>query len=480
MKWKDFFSYFLPAEDVSNPTKRSPRRPAARDWTDQLNCNYELTYGLYHNSYPGFKLAGGLAYAPIAVPISFMGLPIPKVDNDDQTQEILNSLVDEFRDDMQHIHLQSHRDGTCWIWPHYSSKTKELIWEFIPDHTITDIVRDLNTGKIIQLITDEEIHIITGYNQEAYIRRKRTFEERTVSVEWMSGKSSVPGKLLDKTMVNPAGILPVPFANNSEGEQVRGHSDYERILSYLKDYHDVSLKESSALAKFNPKLLLGVKDVDEWKKNNEVTDLSTIDIEKQDLFFYLKDLEDKPEMLFPQNISQAYESKTKRIFLNILEAAAIPELCWGNKVTGNIGSFEQQMDGLVKYVEQKRSQHVESYQKLFNASLALLNIARMRDTQEKITIEWNKLDAISEKTKSEIFHNFAQGIAAIIESAGGTKEQLYNIWKKMYPSATTEDYDAFVLGLSEMGSHNQWRNANYIDTLDLSGDESSPPPTNQE
>jgi len=469
---RDLFSFLFPRETPTTPTKRAPRRPASRDWTDQLVCNIDLTKNLYHNAYPGMKLAGGLAYAPIAVPIWFMGLPIPVSENE-KSQEILTQIISNFSIDIKQIHTKSHRDGTCWIWPHYSSKEKKLIWEFIPDDSITDIVKDINTKKIIKIITDEEIQISTGYNKTVYVRRKRIFEENIITVEWLSGKGSVPSELLDTISMNPSGILPIPFANNSENETVRGFSDYERLITDLKDYHDIELKQSQILAKFNPKLCQGVNNVDDWLKANSITDVSTLDIETLDLLFYKKDTEDAPKYIFPERAHEAYEKALKRKFKKMVEESLIPEIAWGVKVEGNLASAEKQIEGLIKYVEDKRAQHINSYKLLFEASLRLINITRMRNEKNEIKIEWNKLDAISEETKSNIFRNFAQGITALVGSAGFTKEQLYNLWKTTYPQATEDDFENFKKGISNMGAHNQWKNAQYIEVMDLNGGENT-------
>src|SRR4030042_254586 len=100
------FSWNRSAEETSNPTQTEVRRPASRDWTDSLPVNSAHTKGLYHNSYPGMKLAGGLAYAPIVVPFWFMGLPVPApVDPDDEeTAELCETILDAFAQDIKQIH----------------------------------------------------------------------------------------------------------------------------------------------------------------------------------------------------------------------------------------------------------------------------------------------------------------------------------------------------------------------------------------
>ena len=148
------------------------------------------------------------------------------------------------------IHIQDHREGTIWIWPKLTKG--KLIWEFIPDESVTDIIRSLDTGDIIRLEIREDIKLSLGDGQEATVNRARIFTPTSVKVKYTG---TVPAGIKDKSSRNPAGILPIPFSNDADGEETRGHSDLERIITDLKNYHDIDLAESSILAKFSPKKL---------------------------------------------------------------------------------------------------------------------------------------------------------------------------------------------------------------------------------
>jgi hypothetical protein len=465
------FTWKQPQEALSTPTRSEPRRPAERDWTDSLTVNASLTKGLYHNSYPGMKLAGGLAFAPIIMPVLFMGLPVPEpVDpEDEKTKEVCQQVLDAFSKDIKQIHIESHRDGTCWIWPHYSAKNKELVWEFIPDDTISDIFRDLSTGHIVKIMTDEEIKITVAENTVVTVRRKRVFTETLVTESWVSGTSMLPAELQNKTFTNVSGILPIPFSNNSDGDEVRGHSDYERIVTDLKDYHDIDLKTSVMWTKFNIKQIQEVEDVEKWREANGLKApgaLQYFDISERDLIFNLAGKE-KTTYIFPTGALEAGERRLVTKFRKIVESSLIPELAWGVKVEGNMASADKQIEGMVMYVNDKREQKNEPYKKLFQASIQLLNIANMRREAPAIKITWNKLDAISELTKAQIFQALMTGIAQIMGTAGITKQILYNIVKKNYPEATQETLDEFILGLSDMAQFKQYVSATYTDVYDM-------------
>ena len=132
-------------KNSTNPTKQQRRTPHSRDWTDSLQVNHELTYGLYHNSYPGMKLAGALAFSPIAVPVWFMGLPIPQ--SEDETTQL---LLDESWSALPHRWsrctlsvTETERSG----WPFFSATDGKIHWEIIPDGSVTDIIRSIETGS---------------------------------------------------------------------------------------------------------------------------------------------------------------------------------------------------------------------------------------------------------------------------------------------------------------------------------------------
>jgi len=437
------------------------------DYRDYPVANAELTQGLYHNAFPGMKLAGSMAFAPIAIPVYFMGLPIP-ITEDESIQEVLNDLLLKFSQDMQSINTQCHREGTIWIWPSYDSRERMLRWEFIPDESVSDIIVDINTREILKIIVDEEITITTAYNETANVRRRREFTKQKITVTWAG---QVPENVNDEAYRNPVNILPIPFANNKDGEGHRGYSDYERIIADLKDYNDIDLAQSTMLAKFKIKQVQYFSSsVDEWLNNNGYDTLADIDIAATDFVMNKTDAE-KTEYLFPERAYEAWEAALKRKFRKIVEGSGLPELLWGTKVTGNMASAEQQMDTFVLFVKNKQSQKTQVYYELFIASLQLLVTAGEIPAVPDLKIKWNELSAISEKVKSEIFGNFARGAALLIDAAGITKEQLHKLWEQMYPDTTEDDFETFKGQLTDMAMHKQFKDAAWMETMDLTVDD---------
>ena len=469
------FSWYKSKENTSNPTKRQPRRPEVIDFTDSLQCNSALTKGLYHNSYPGMKLAGSMCYTPIAVPIWLMGIPVA-TSKDKKIQKILDEITNKKTVNFYENHKQSHRDGTSWIFPFYSATEDKIIWEFIQDETISDIIRDLITGKVIKIITDEQITVSIGYNQTATVRRKRTFTQSKITIEYTGSTGIVPTELKDKTQRNTFGIMPIPFANNKDADETRGHSDYERVLSDLKNYHDIDLNESQMLAKFVVKMVQYISDRDKWLENNgyktigvDDADITNLDISTIDLIFNIMGSEDT-KYIFPEGAYTAYEAKLRNIFRKIVEGSGIPEILWGTKVEGNKASADQQMDLVVKLVEDKRMQKTDQYKRLYEDSIRLELSASLQTVENyEIKIEWNKLDAVSEETKSIILKNFAEAVNRLTSVAGITKQQVWELWKQLNPTVTEDKYKDFVKGLTEMASHYQFSQMNFELAADFQG-----------
>lgn len=453
--------------EAPNPTKNKSRRPIPVDRSESMLANKQLTKNLYHNTYPGMRLAGSLAFPIIALPVYFMGIPTPR-HPDEKINNIFESLVEGFRTEMQSMHIQAHREGTIWIWPKFDRFTNKIVWEFISDDSVTDIIRDISSGRIISIWTDEQITIATKYNEQKVVRRLRNFTESMVTVTY-TGAEGISDDIKDVTMRNPAGVMPIPFSNNSDGEEVRGHSDYERLIPDFKMYHDISLSEQEILSKFKPKMVFEVMNVDDWLGNNGYSTIDDINIASLDLIFNIAGKE-KVYFVDPGRVTDGHRAALERLFLKMVESSGVPEIIWGPIASGNYASSADAMTTLVKYVQDKQAQKNEAYSTLWGATLRLYQQSRISNvSNDEIQIVWNDLDAISAQTKAQIFAQFASGISALIASSGATLEQIYMLWKSQFPKATESDFEEFKAGLTETAKHKQFAGSTYADSLALAG-----------
>jgi hypothetical protein len=466
------FSWFTPRREQEQKTKQTRHTPKTKDWTDDLQANTALTRALYRNEYPGMKLAGALAYSPISVPVWFMGLPIVEAESETD-QELVDQIANAFSRLQAVLHTYCHLDGTLWVYPKFSMKTRRIHWELIDDDAVSDIIRDIETGEIIELITHENITIKTGYGQHVNAIRKRSFTREQVTVTWQQGEQQLPVELKEVSMRNRFGVMPVCFANNPEPNMKRGVSDYSRIISDLKNYHDLELANAEMLAKFKVKWIQETQDVDAWLSANAYDDINDIDIASADIIFNLKDQE-STDFKFPERAYEAYKESLKRSFRKIVQGSNVPEIAWGLKTEGNRASVEENMSILHQYVQDKQEQKNEAYLELYDYSLRLLKATMLDNSENKLSISWNNLDAVSEEVRSVIFRNFAQGMAALKQNTAITKEQMYNMFKQMYPNITEETFELFKQGLSDMAAFKQFETMTYEEGRDyrLENDES--------
>lgn len=466
------FDWFKGKSDTETPTRTAARRPMPRDWTNSLVVNSALTQGLFHNTYPGLKLAGAMAWMPIAVPIWFMGLPTPRSD-DPRTQQALTEIVEQMSRVMTQIHYESHRDGTAWIMPKYSAREMRLVWTSLPDDTLQDIALDIETRARLAVYSDEMITLTYGRNLQVTVQRQVDYRPDRITTKYF-GASQLPSaaNLRGGIVRNPAGVTPIPFANNAGVNELRGHSDYERIVTDLKNYHDINLSWSEVL-RTRPKLAINhAESASEWLTNNEVTSFADFDMINRDMIINVGD-ESAEFISLSAAVSSLYKDALGINFKKISEGSGIPELFWGGMNASNEAGAERNVDIAIKYVQEKQDQHIEPYHEALAASLRLKAQAEMF-TPQPFTVSWNELDVVSPATRARIFASFANGIAALVNSAAVSDDQAHRLWMAFYPNETETDFDKFMTGLSSMAKHKSFAAAAYLDQLEAAGNAPTP------
>lgn len=462
MNWqlsKDF-------QERHSPNVRQVRRPNNVDLTESIVTNEELFVGLYEGTYPGLKLASALAYPIVFVPVSFMGLPSP-TSEDDATQEILNDITEEAAMVLQRLFTLRLVVGTWWIWPNWDSKRGRINYELIPNSSVVDIIRDLDTGEILQIITDESLTVQTGENRRSIVRRKRYFTPQAVRVEY-SGDTSQMGNLISKDSRNPSGVMPIPFANDALDNGIRGQSVYGRILSDLKNYHDTDLKWSENLVKFNVKMVQKTSNVQTWKRENGITDLAELDVSELD--FIINAADDDTEFIFPQQaVADAFQKRLETIFYKIVEGTKIPELSFGLMATGNHASVETDMTSLGRAVKDDRNQIDDPAYQLYAACLRLKAGATMQAVDPDFEMGWNDLEVLSEETKMKLFQMFADAVDKLMSRAAITLQQLHAMFKAAFPKSTEQDFALWFTQMNLAAKYKQFAEASYTDALDAAG-----------
>lgn len=453
-------------QNQSNPMAMRARRPNNVDMSEQWIVNDALAMGLFKGTYPGLKLASAIAYTVVFVPVAFAGLPIPKAKDGDEspTQLALNELTGMISRELQKLFLTRRIIGTAWAWAKWDSKNNRVCLELIPNTSITDIIRDLESGEMTAVIITEQLTIQTGENRQAIVDRKRTITRDRIKVEY-SGQ--VPAGLKNSETRNPAGILPIPFANDVLDGSIRGSSVYTRLISDLKNYHDVDLKWTTELTKFNVKMIKTIKtSVDEWKRANQVADLAEIDVAEWDLDFILEGEDVK--FIFPEHFSDAHEKRLAVTFYKIVQGGGVPEMFFGLVTTGNHASAEEQMTMLVNTVQDDRNQIDDPIRILYAACLRLMSIARMTQFGD-FTHEWNDLETVSQETKAKIFQMFGESVSKLTANASIPLQTLHKMFLASFPKATAGEFDEFLAQMNLAARFKQFQSASLAEAADVAG-----------
>ena len=317
------------------PSTAAGLGPGRVDRTGGLQANSDLLKALCEGAYKGLEFAAPLTLPPLATLVSLMGIPVPKSD-DPHTQETLNGITAQMETKFGKLHRRSLLHGTAWRFPRYD-REYGLVWEELPDAIVTDIIVDIAGNRIKEIFTSEQITIRREKTVNENVQRDRHFTPDGVAVKYNVGRYP------DYTARNVAGVLPIPFANETDESEIRGHSMFSRVLHDLKDYHDIEYNVSSMLAKFTPKQIQATGSIDGWIKQNFGKDatLGTMlaaDIHSRDFVLNLvgaTSAESTGYAFLPSDATSAHENALRRKFLKIVEGTGVPEIFWGPLATGN-------------------------------------------------------------------------------------------------------------------------------------------------
>jgi len=422
-------------------------RPAPRKMKGGFAANEKLLKGIYTGANQEFALSSYLVGGMIDVPKNLLGVPgvIPDQEQDDRLIKELNPLiVDEFPVMVGTMLIQ----GTAWRWARWSDKLHRLVWETIPDSSITQIIIDVDTGEIAELWIEEQIEYSKGQINTAYTTRTRHITRTLITEEWKGGiNKSVQYK-------NPFGFMPVPFGHNCYEGEWRGNSVLGRVLRWLKSTHDIAYKRDEILSDFEPKIIQSIKNnVATWITNN------TPPSERGNKDFVLDPFGsrmfvnqdgDTTQFLFLN--SDATTQHTTAIQDNerkIMKGSGTPELFFGGIATGNHASTETDRLLALEHVKGIRRELTKGTQELVNQSLTIL--AFMHFTQPpQVSIQWGNISLLSETQKAQIMGSYASAIVPLMGNGAISPEGAFYLTKELYPEFPAEDAEHLMTGLNEM------------------------------
>lgn len=454
------------ADDNQNVTKKRSMRPAQKDVAETYTANIPLTRGVYRGTYAGLRLISGLARRIVLTPVDFMGFPSFKTP-DQATNEWLKEFAPMFNREFRRIQIQKRRDGTVWVYPKYDRELKKIIWELFDDDTITDIQRSLENGKVRRVINKTELTVSIGEDLTQVIQQKRIFTESAVEVVYFG---SVPEGIRNRSGRNPAGVVPINFAHESESNDLRGQSAFEPIIPALKSLQDLISKEDDVLGKFNPKLLIPTSDVDKWLSQNGFDDIDSVDVYDNDLFFYSPQTGQEPISMLELKEFGPHQAAIKSRIQLIIMGTGLPEIVFGLELSGNHASVGEQMTQMASMIFSDQHEMDQAYASLMSASIRLFNLANFTSYSDQVETVWDDLDSVSETSKAEIFAKYAEGWSKLGGSAMVPIETLFAFIKQVYPKVMQDmTIEKFKIGLDASAKHAQFVKANYVDAIDVGG-----------
>jgi hypothetical protein len=457
--------WFFRNHKEADASKKQPRRPAKRDATGGLVANSDVLNGLYYGSDPGLQFASPLAFTPISVPVSLVSIPTP-ITQDEKTKEALAKLIADHSDDFPIITRTKCLLGTAWRWVRYDSKQNRVVWESIPDDSITDMVLDPVSFDILEIHTHDQFKVTKGDGQYEFIERKRVITPKYVSVKWIQKGTNRTDTVKDVSMSNRFGFMPIPFAHDCGENEWRGHSTLARILRTLKASHDIEKNRCEILAMFKPKLIPVTKDIGAWLENNGYDTIlnASADVFESQLYL-MKEGEALNIQYLPSDATRPHTEAIDKLDRKSIIGSGIPELFWGGLATGNHASTDTQRDMAVQYINSLREEDNTPYERLFNQSLQIMGYVEMTQ-YSPVTMGWSRFDMASAETKARIFQMVASGVAQMMTSASGTLEDIYTFWKKFYPELPEQEYAQFLPGLNETAAFKAKANSDMLTLLD--------------
>jgi hypothetical protein len=337
--------------------------------------------------------------------------------------------------------------GTAWRWARWSDKLHRLVWETIPDSSVTQIILDLDTGEITELWIEEQIEYNKGQYNNAYITRTRHITRTLITEEWKGGENK------SLQYKNPFGFMPIPFGRNCYEGEWRGNSVFARVLRWLKSIHDIAYKRDEILSEYEPKISQTVKDSATWIKNNTpLRERNNKDFELDPFSckLFINQEGDKTEFLFlPSDATAQHTAAIKDNERKIMIGSGTPELFFGVLATGNYASTETDRLLALEHVKGIRRELTKGTQELVRQSLMIL--AFMRFTQPpQVSIQWGNLSLLSETQKAQIMGAYAQAMVPLLGNGAISPAGALFFTKELYPEFPADTPEKFMEGLNDM------------------------------
>jgi hypothetical protein len=447
------FGFWAKGKEVQRDfgKKRHNDRPVNQDMTGGYQADSETLYGLYYGTDVGLQFASPLTYTPINVPTNLIGIPTPKA-KDKKTQDAVGQIVDDQADEFPIITNTYRLLGTSWRWCRYSNKLGRVIWEAIPDDTVTDIEIDLDTNEINVVWDHIKIRYTGGYNTAKYAERKRRIGRDYIQTWWTGVDNVEKRELRNIRMKNPFGFIPIPFGHECKENEWRGHSIFSRNLRLLRSIHEIQDNRDEILAKFKPKLVQNVADgnATAWLNNNGYNDnVNNVDPFDDEFFINAGSDESTQFLHLPADATRQHTEAINNSIQRVIIGSGVPELFWPGLATGNHASTDTQKDLGISYIYGQRQEMNRAYTQLFNQTLTIKGFMEQTRYTE-VKNEWDQFELVSKEVQAQIFQLFTQGLGTIIQNASMGYDDLKYFIDKFYPDIPERTRNKLKDGMFEL------------------------------
>jgi hypothetical protein len=455
----DFFNRLIPSTRYFPYGKRPPANPFHTDETGGFKADSKTLDSIWHGENNAYNLAQGLVYTPIARPCQLIGIPQP-VASDPATQKAADEIRDHMKDEFADMEQTKQVHGTQWRFPRWDSKVGGLVWEYINDDSVERIEQDVISNELTGIWTHDYFTVADGRTNTQNLERIRHFTRQRIDVQWVTkGTSTV---LKDYSQRNVFGWLPRPNGHATNSGKWRGYSVIAPQMRLIKTYHDVLRNACQILSEFEPKWVQTVGHVGTWLENNAFDIKNGIVEASEQAYsshFQINLPEEKTEYMFmPSGAMDQYETILKRVRTEAIAGGPVPEIFYGTLATGNEASVADHRQMIVSYVQSLRRENEKFYTDMYNRSLQIRSTVENRNYGE-VTVSYSRLDLLSETEQAEVLLKTAQGIGAIVEHASATTDDIYYIWKGLYPELPEKDVKEFTKGIKVMTAHKASLNA---------------------
>jgi hypothetical protein len=437
-------------------------RPAPRKLTGGLAANEKLLKGIYSGAAQDFALSSYMSQGMIETPKSLVGIP-DIILGEDEDGSLIQAIAPLVLDEYPLIVQTMLVTGTAWRWARWSDANKRLVWEALPDSSVTAIDLDLDALEITGVYTDELIEYNNG-EDAAFTHRKRHITKTAIAEEWTGGMRK------KAEYRNVFGWLPIPFGHNCWEGEWRGNSVFAKALRILKSSHDIAYKRDEILSEFDPKIVQTVQDVQAWIKNN--TEGVGSAGKEFDPFgrklFVNQNGESTSYIGLPSGTIDQYTNALKDNQLKIIMGSGIPELFFGQIATGNMASSDTDVRLAAEYVKGVRRELMKGTEELINQSLSILAYMRFR-SPPKVTVAFGTMNMLSAMQKAQVLGAYAAAMSALLQTASVTPKGAYFLTKEIFPDYPVKDENDFLDGLSEMLVHTSKIGQGLFEAGDIGG-----------